>query len=152
MFDIDRVRASWRREAEAIDQIVDQLDEATARAALREDGWSAQDLVGHIANAARGFVAHIDGRQSGVIDVDAFNHEQRERNRGRPWSEVQGYWRRARDEVGALLERIDASIAERPVQVPWLPEIKNCGQALRALIIHTRGHRDELSHVDRLAS
>jgi uncharacterized damage-inducible protein DinB len=152
MFDIDRVRASWRREAEAIDRIVDQLDEAAAKATLREDGWSAQDLVGHIASAARGFVAYIDGRQGGAIDVDAFNHEQRERNRGRPWSDVQGYWRRARDEVGALLERVDASIAERPVQMPWLPEIKNGGQALRAMIIHTRGHREELSHADRLAS
>jgi len=152
MFDIDRVRAGWQREAAAIDKIVDRLDEQAAKAALREDGWSAQDLIGHIATAARGFVAYVDSKQAGAIDVNAFNHQQRERNRGRPWADVQRYWRRTRDETSAYLAQLDASLAERPVHLPWLPAIRNAGDALRALIIHTRGHREELSHVDRLAS
>lgn len=152
MFNIDRVRSSWQREAQAIDSIVDRLDEPTAKAPLREDGWSAHDLVGHIASAARGFVAYIDGRRSGAIDVDAFNHQQRELNHDRPWADVQAYWRRTRDDVGLLLGRLDASLAEQPVQLPWVPAIRTVGDALRAMIIHTRGHREELSHADRLTS
>lgn len=152
MFDIERVRASWQREADAVDRVVDGLDEAAAKAVLREDGWSAHDLVGHIANAARGFVAYVEGRQAGAIDVDVFNHQQRERNRERPWADVQAYWCRTRDEINAFLGQADGSIAERPVHLPWVPAIGNAGDALRAMIIHTRGHREELSHVDRLAS
>lgn len=146
MFDIERVRASWQREATAIETLVESLDEQAATQALRDDGWTAQDLLGHIGNAARGFVAAIDGRIAGDIDIDSLNAQQRERGRQRSWSDTRAYWRRARDEVQALIDRSDSSVDQQPVTMSWLPNIKNAGDALRGLIIHTRSHREEIEH------
>ncbi len=144
MFDIQRVRASWQRELAAIDAVVLTINELTAAEPVRSDGWSSHDLLGHIANTARGFLAYIRGDVSGTINIDEFNEHQRERGRERAWSDVQMYWERARNEVTTFLTEADGSIAERPVEMSHLPQVKNAGDALRILILHTRSHREEL--------
>ena len=144
MFDIERIRASWQREAAAIDAIVGTINGATAKEPLRSDGWTTHDLVGHIANAARGFVQFVQGRAVEPFDVDMFNEQQRKRGRQREWADVQQYWVRVRDEVSAFLATLDSSVGDRPVTLPHLPEVKTGGEALRLLVIHTRSHRQEL--------
>jgi hypothetical protein len=46
--------------------------------------------------------------------------------------------------VTTFLASAENSVAEQPVTMSWLPQIKSAGDALRALIIHTRDHRQEL--------
>ena len=144
MFEIERVRASWQREAAAIDALVTTINDATATEPIRHDGWTTQDLVGHIANSAHGFLMYITGRASDAVDVDALNERQRERGRTYDWSQTVSYWQRTRDEVTRFLASAENSVAEQPVTMSWLPQIKSAGDALRALIIHTRDHRQEL--------
>lgn len=144
MFDIERIRTSWQREAAALEGIIGTINDTTAAEPIRSDGWTTHDLLGHIANAARGFLAYIHGDTSASIDIDAFNEERRERGRQRSWDEVQAYWRRTRDEVAAFLAQADASIGVQPVMMPHLPGVRNGGDALRMLIVHTRAHRQEL--------
>lgn len=147
MFDIERVRASWQREAAAIDAVVLQINETTAHEPIRSDGWTTHDLLGHVANAARAFVIYTQrdpGKASEAIDVHELNEQQRAKNKSRPWDDVQAYWQRARDEVAAFLNTHDNTIGERPVHLPWLPDVNTAGIALRTLIIHTRSHREEL--------
>lgn len=144
MFDIERVRASWQKEAAAIDALVLTMNEHTAAEPIRGDGWSAHDLLGHVANAARAFLAYIRGERTEAIDVHAANDAARERGRARSWAEVQAYWQRARDEVSAFLASCDNTAAEQPASLPWVPQIKTVGDAVRALILHTRSHRQEL--------
>lgn len=83
MFDIERVRASWQREAAAIDAIVGTMNDQSAAQPVRSDGWTTHDLVGHIANSARGFLAYIEGRATQTIDIDAFNEDRLQRGRER---------------------------------------------------------------------
>jgi uncharacterized protein (TIGR03083 family) len=144
MFDIERVRTGWQREAAAIDAAVLTINDLTAAEPVRADGWTSHDLLGHISNAARGFLAYIRGDVSGVLNVDEWNEQQRERGRQRAWTDVQQYWERARDEVTNFLAEADNSLAERPVQLSHLPQVKNAGDVLRVLILHTRSHREEL--------
>ncbi len=144
MFDIERIRNSWQREAAAIDALVSTINPATAAEPVRSDGWTTHDLVGHIANSARGFVQFVQGRTVEQFDIDMFNEQQRERGRRRAWEDVQQYWARVRDEVVAFLATADRSIGDQPVALPHLPQLKTAGEALRILIVHTRSHRQEL--------
>lgn len=144
MFDVERVRASWQREAAAIDAVVATINDMTATEPLRSDGWTTQDVLGHIANTAHGFLVYIQGQASDPVDVHALNEQQRQRGRQYPWSRTLSYWQRTRDEVSTFLAATDSTSAEQPANLPWLPQIKTAGDALRALIIHTRAHREEL--------
>jgi uncharacterized protein (TIGR03083 family) len=144
MFDIERIRESWQREAAAIDTIVGTINPATAAEPLRSDGWTTHDLLGHVANAARGFVQFVQGRSVEPFDVDVFNEQQRERGRQRAWEDVQQYWARVRDEVTAFLGTLDSSVGDQPVTLPHLPDVKTAGEALQILVVHTRAHRQEL--------
>lgn len=144
MFDIERVRAGWHREAAAIDAVVGTINDSTAGEPIRSDGWTTHDLLGHIANAARGLVAAARNGSVPAVDLDEFNERQRQRGRERSWPDVQGYWTKTRDEVGEFLAGFDVALAEQPVSITHLPMVKNAGDALRALMIHTRSHREEL--------
>ena len=144
MFDVERVRSSWQREVAAIDAVAGTINEHTAHEPLRSDGWTAHDLLGHIANAARGLGLAVRNGALDAVNLDEFNEQQRQRGRERSWPEVQAYWAKARDEVGALLAEVDAGLAEQAATVPHLPMIQTRGDALRALILHTRSHREEL--------
>jgi uncharacterized protein (TIGR03083 family) len=144
MFDAERVRASWQRESAAIDTLIDQLDERAATMPIREDGWTAQDLVGHVANAARGFLHAIQGNLSESFDIDALNEQRRQHGRQRSWSDTVRYWQRVRDEVAAFLADSHDGIGDEPATLTWLPQITTKGDALRAMIVHTRSHRQEL--------
>lgn len=144
MFEIERVRASWQRESAAIDALIDALDDRAATVPIRDDGWTTQDILGHIANAARGFVRAVQGQAVPLVDVDAFNEQQRLRGRQRPWAATRDYWRQVRDEIAAYLAQATDAVGDQAVQLAWLPQIATKGEALRALIIHTRSHRLEL--------
>lgn len=144
MFDIERVRTTWQREAAAIDALVGTINELTATEPIRHDSWTAQDLLGHIANAARAFLACIQGQMTAPFDVDAANEQQRQRGRQHSWPQTVDYWQRTRDEVAAFLASADSSIGQQPATLPWMPQIKTAGEALRVMMLHTRSHRQEL--------
>lgn len=147
MFDIERVRATWAREAAAIDAVVLHISDVTAREPVRSDGWTAQDLLGHIANASRAFIVYLQrdpARATETVDIDAINAEQRAKNQARAWADVQAYWVRVRDDVTAFLAAQTSAIGDRPAHLPWRPDLQTAGLALRALMIHTRSHREEL--------
>ena len=49
---------------------------------------------------------------------------------------VRASWQRESAAVDAVIQELD--------QAAWVPQIETAGDALRALIIHTRSHRVEL--------
>jgi uncharacterized damage-inducible protein DinB len=148
MFDINRVRSSWQREAAAIDAIIENMSADTAQQPIREDGWTIQEIVGHIASTSRASVRQLQPDavlpSGSNVDLHAFNEEQRQRDQQRAWSDVQSYWQRAREEVTEFLELCDNSIAEQPVHLSWVPQVQTAGDLLKVLILHTRSHREEL--------
>jgi uncharacterized protein (TIGR03083 family) len=147
MFEIERVRASWQRETEMIDAVVLSMSEEAARQPVRDDGWSTQDLLGHIANSARVFVDFIRSPTPPLgegVDVHSLNDQQRQRNLARPWADVQAYWQQVRDDVAAFLKASTTELGEQPAQLPWMPNTQTASDVLRLLILHTRSHREEL--------
>ncbi len=148
MFDIDRIRSSWERESSAIDAVVERTNEATARRPIRDDGWTTHDILAHIADIARMFLRQIETNTpipTGItIDIDALNEQQHERNEERAWSNIIAYWETTRDDVTLFLRDCSADIATQPAHLPWVAQVKTAGDLLRALIVHTRGHREEL--------
>lgn len=147
MFDIERVRASWARETAQIDAIVLPMDAEAAARPVRDDGWSTQDLLGHIATSAKVFVQFMgsDTPPFGEnVDVHELNEQQRRRQQQRAWPEVLAYWQRVRDDVAAFLAAATNDLSAQPVRLPWMPTVQTAGDALRLLILHTKSHREEL--------
>lgn len=147
MFEIERVRASWARETAQIDAIVLPMSAEAAARPVRDDGWSTQDLLGHIASSAKVFVQFIAADTPPFddnVDVHQLNEQQRKRQQQRAWPEVQAYWQRVRDDVSAFLASADNDLGAQPARLPWLPTVQTAGDALRLLILHTKSHREEL--------
>lgn len=147
MFDIERVRASWARETAQIDAIVLPMDAESAARPVRDDGWSTQDLLGHIATSAKVFVQFMgsDTPPFGEnVDVHELNEQQRRRQQQRAWPEVLAYWQHVRDDVAAFLAAATNDLSAQPVRLPWMPTVQTAGDALRLLILHTKSHREEL--------
>ncbi|MBV9791875.1 MAG: DinB family protein [Chloroflexi bacterium] len=147
MFDIERVRASWARETAQIDAIVLSMSADLAARPVRDDGWTTQDLLGHIATSAKVFVQFIgsDAPPFGDnVDIHDLNEQQRKRQQQRSWPEVQAYWQRVRDDVTAFLAAGTNDLGAQPARLPWMPTVQTAGDALRLLILHTKSHREEL--------
>lgn len=147
MFEIERVRASWARETAQIDAIVLPMSAEVAARPVREDGWSTQDLLGHIATSAKVFVQFIasDAPPFGDnVDIHDLNEQQRKRQQRRSWPEVQAYWQQVRDDVTAFLVAGTSDLGGQPARLPWMPNVQTAGDALRLLILHTKSHREEL--------
>ncbi|HEX6291550.1 MAG TPA: DinB family protein [Herpetosiphonaceae bacterium] len=148
MFDIERVRTSWRNESAAIDAVVRAMSAEAARQPVREDGWTAHDLLGHIASSAYSFVHFLKPDAppppDGPVDIHDINAQRLQRNRDRPWAEVLAYWQHIRDDVAAFLEASTNDLGTQPIRLPWVPSAQNAGDVLRVLILHTRSHREEL--------
>jgi uncharacterized protein (TIGR03083 family) len=147
MFEIERVRASWQQETTLIDGIVLSMSEEAARQPIRDDGWTTQDLLGHIANSASVFADFIRSEGPPIaegVDVHAINEQQRQRNRQRPWADVLAYWQRVRDDLTAFLNESTTELGAQPARLPWLPSAQTAADVLRLLILHTRSHREEL--------
>jgi uncharacterized damage-inducible protein DinB len=156
MFEIERVRASWQRETAQIDAIVLPMSAEAAARPIRDDGWTTQDLLGHIATSARVFVQFIQSHEAPPfgddVDVHQLNEQQRQRQRQREWSEVQGYLQRVRDDVAAFLAANGNDLGTQPARLPWLPKVQTAGDALRLLILHTKSHREELVRGNAVAA
>lgn len=147
MFNIERVRASWARETAQIDAIVLPMDAEAAARPVRDDGWSTQDLLGHIATSAKVFVQFIGSDTPPLgdnVDVHELNEQQRRRQQQRAWPEVLAYWQRVRDDVSAFLAAATNDLSAQPTRLPWQPTVQTAGDALRLLILHTKSHREEL--------
>ena len=147
MFDIERVRASWARETAQIDAIVLSMSAEVAARPVRDDGWTTQDLLGHVATSAKVFVQFIvsDAPPFGDnVDIHDLNEQQRKRQQQRSWPEVQAYWQRVRDDVTAFLAAGTNDLGAQPARLPWMPTVQTAGDALRLLILHTKSHREEL--------
>jgi uncharacterized damage-inducible protein DinB len=148
MFDIERVRTSWARESAQIDAIVLPMSAEAAARSIRDDGWSTQDLLGHIASSAHVFIQFIQSHESPPfgddVDIHHLNEQQRQRQRHRDWSEVQAYWQRVRDEVAAFLAASNNDLGAQPARLPWMSNVQTAGDTLRLLILHTKSHREEL--------
>jgi len=124
------------------------LDEATADQAAREDGWTAKEILAHMASGHEGMLALAQGRApAGVapesFDLDAYNEEQRQRAAGWSLAEVIARLEAARAAVRSYILELDEADYGATVHTPWLGDHTQ-GQFLVFPALHEGGHRAEL--------
>jgi uncharacterized damage-inducible protein DinB len=122
------------------------LDEAAFDLPARHDGWTAKEVLGHIASAHEAMLALAQGAQAwstGDFDLDAVNEDQRQRTSGMALPEVLTWLEKARASVRAYILEVSPSQYDETVHTPWMGDHPK-GQFLMYPALHEGGHRVEL--------
>ena len=124
------------------------LDEATCDCPARPDGWTAKEVLGHMASGHQGMLAlaqggWMGGVDPGSFDLDRYNEEQRQRSHAMSLSDVLDWLRAARGEVRAYIEALGEAAYQEEVHTPWMGDHPR-GKFLLFPALHEGGHRLEL--------
>jgi uncharacterized damage-inducible protein DinB len=144
----ERILRILDAQAEKTARAIAGLDEATLNLPARDDGWSAKEILAHMASGHEGMLALARGRlsaeqASGDFDLDAHNEAQRLRSRDLPLADVLILLDRARQEVRAYIEQVDEADLNQIVRTPWMGDHPK-GRFLIYPALHEGGHRAEL--------
>jgi len=124
------------------------LDEASLNLPARGDGWTAKEILAHMASGHDGMLALAQGRAPaiqapGAFDLDAHNEAQRQRTRDLPLADVLAMLDQARQRVRTHVEQVDEAELNQLVCTPWMGDHPK-GQFLIYPALHEGGHRAEL--------
>ena len=124
------------------------LDEASLNLPARGDGWTAKEILAHMASGHDGMLALAQGRAPavqapGAFDLDAHNEAQRQRTRDLPLADVLAMLDQARQRVRTHVEQVDEAELNQIVCTPWMGDHPK-GQFLIYPALHEGGHRAEL--------
>jgi uncharacterized damage-inducible protein DinB len=135
-------------QAQKTAQAIAGLDEATLDLPARDDGWTARDILAHIASGHEGMLALAQGRVPGGLAFESFsldehNEAQRQLARSLTLGEVLDRLEAARGQVRAFIEQEDEARYGDVVHTPWMGGHAR-GQFLMYPALHEGGHRVEL--------
>jgi uncharacterized damage-inducible protein DinB len=135
-------------QAQKTAQAIAGLDETALDLPARDDGWTARDILAHMASGHEGMLALAQGRVPGGLAFDAFeldahNEAQRQRARSLSLAQVLARLEAARGEVRAYIEQVDETEYGDLVHTPWMGEHLK-GRFLMYPALHEGGHRAEL--------
>lgn len=144
----ERILRILDAQAEKTARAIAGLDEATLNLPARDDGWTAKEILAHMASGHEGMLALAQGRgpageASGNFDLDAHNEAQRQRTRDLPLADVLALLDRARQQVRAYVTQVDEAELNQIVRTPWMGDHPQ-GQFLIYPALHEGGHRAEL--------
>jgi magnesium-transporting ATPase (P-type) len=144
----ERILRILDTQAEKTARAIAGLDEATLSLPARDDGWTAKEILAHMASGHEGMLALAQDRipseqASGTLDLNAHNEAQRQRTRGLPLADVLVLLDQARQRVRAYIEQVDEAELNQIVCTPWMGDHPK-GQFLIYPALHEGGHRAEL--------
>lgn len=144
----ERILRILEAQAEKTARAIAGLDEATLNLPAREDGWTAKEILAHMASGHEGMLALAQGRgpseqASGAFDLDAHNEAQRQRTHDLPLAEVLVLLDQARQKVRTYVEQVGEAELNQIVSTPWMGDHPQ-GQFLIYPALHEGGHRAEL--------
>ena len=144
----ERILRILDAQAEKTARTIAGLDEAALNLPARDDGWTAKEILAHMASGHEGMLALAQGlipseKASGVFDLDAHNEAQRQRTHDLPLTDVLILLDRARQEVRAYIQQVDEADLNQIVRTPWMGDHPK-GQFLIYPALHEGGHRAEL--------
>jgi uncharacterized damage-inducible protein DinB len=151
VLDRDTLRAAFEAERKALLAVINRLQADQWHSLAREDGWTAHDIVTHLADTNYGLALMAQRKtlpsmsfdsQRGWFDqaqVDQMNQDRREKNKDLPLEKVLSRTEKALDEVAAAIEAVEDLEAESPLD----GSISN-GTMLRRIVRHMAEHRSEL--------
>lgn len=129
--------------------VIAGLDEAQLAQPARDDGWTAKEILAHMAWGHEGMLACALGQIPGgqgdsEFDLDAYNESRRLAASSLPAAEVLAWLETVRGHVRALIEQMDESRYQEVVHTPWMGD-HPMGQFLMFPALHEGGHRAELA-------
>lgn len=132
-------------QAQKTAQAIAGLDEATLNRPARDDGWTAREILAHMASGHEGMLALAQGQAPAghSFDLDAYNEAQRQRAGGMSVAEVLAWLEAARGTVRAYVEQVDEAAYGEMVHTPWMGD-HPLGQFLLYPALHEGSHRAEL--------
>jgi uncharacterized protein (TIGR03083 family) len=144
----ERILRILDAQAEKTARVIAGLDEAALNLPARDDGWTAKEILAHMASGHEGMLALAQGRisreqASGAFDIDKHNEAQRQRTRDLPLTDVLLLLDQARQRVRAYIEQMDEADLNKIVCTPWMGDHPK-GQFLIYPALHEGGHRAEL--------
>jgi len=144
----ERILRILDTQAEKTARAIAGLDEASLNLPARGDGWTAKEILAHMASGHDGMLALAQGRvpavqAPGAFDLDAHNEAQRQRTRDLPLADVLAMLDQARQRVRTHVEQVDEAELNQLVCTPWMGDHPK-GQFLIYPALHEGGHRAEL--------
>jgi len=144
----ERILRILDSQAQKTAQAIAGLDKATLNRPARDDGWTAKEILAHIASGHEGMLALAQGQAPAGqpfdrFDLDAYNEAQRQRAGGMSVAEVLAWLEAARGAVRAYVEQVDEAAYGQVVHTPWMGD-HPLGQFLLYPALHEGGHRAEL--------
>jgi|GEM_PF-2294422 len=144
----ERILRILDAQAEKTARAIAGLDGAMLNLPARDDGWTAKEILSHMASGHDGMLALAQGRMpteqaSGFFDLDAHNEAQRQRTRDLPLADVLAMLDQARQRVRIYVEQVDEAELNQIVCTPWMGDHPQ-GQFLIYPALHEGGHRAEL--------
>jgi uncharacterized damage-inducible protein DinB len=124
------------------------LDAAAFDEVARDDGWTARDVLGHIASGYEGLLALAQNRVPGELepetfDLDIYNELRRHQARRLSLAELLDWLDAARRAMREYIEQCDEADYAGVVHVPWMGDHPR-GQFLMFPALHEGGHRAQL--------
>ena len=115
----------------------------------REDGWTAKEVLAHMAWGYEGMLACalgqvVPGQTGAGFDLDAYNEARRQQVASLSAAEVLAWLEEARGRVRALIEQVDEARYQDVIHTPWMGD-HLLGQFLMYPSLHEGGHRTEMA-------
>ena len=125
------------------------LEEAQLSQPARDDGWTAKEILAHMAWGHEGMLACAleqvpGGQDESAFDLNAYNEARRLTAAAMSAAEVLAWLEDARGRVRALIEQVDEARFQDTVHTPWMGD-HPMGQFLMFPSLHEGGHRTELA-------
>jgi uncharacterized damage-inducible protein DinB len=136
-------------EARTLLALVQAHDGAVLRAATREDGWTAHDILAHIADATYGLALLTLGEaqptlptdpQTGYLSPHEYNEQRRQKNADISHEKLLSRL----ESAFATARRAIVDTADLAADGPYGPPTTR-RDWLQRIVDHAQGHREELS-------
>lgn len=129
--------------------VIAGLDESQLAQPARQDGWTAKEVLAHMAWGHEGMLACalgqiVPGQEGPAFDLDAYNEARRRQAASLSVAEVLAWLQEARGRVRALIEQVDEARYQDVIHTPWMGD-HLLGQFLMFPSLHEGGHRTELA-------
>ena len=141
---LEQERARWQ-------ELLPRFSDEQWQSSQRADGWTAHDIVAHVADSNYGLALMALGEikpqlpfnaEKGWMEVDGYNEQRRAKNASLPRAKITERLGTSFDHVRRAIEGTDDMEAPSPIG-----PVHTRGVWLRRIVRHNQEHRRELEEM-----